>query len=247
MDPPAKRREGESFGVQQYSSPQPDMSERPGGGSGGGLGPERLLVQSQFQYPYMRDRQGPPQHVVMGSGPPSMSGAPGGGPQANIWPQGTEMGCTYSWQGQAPPYPGRVDDLEGRAPQQNHWPSCHPGQHQLAYSPHPFPTVPPLPIRQPPSSFLVSSTVPNHVSRSHSPCSFPSPRGGSLSPTCVSYLPHINKPGPALTEAPPLNYRESNFQPCSTEATEPDLKPRRRLTANDTGQTKRPDTHLIHT
>ncbi|XP_022626034.1 AT-rich interactive domain-containing protein 1B-like isoform X2 [Seriola dumerili] len=250
MYPPSKRHEGEGFGVQQYSSQQPDMFGPPFGGGGGGyMGPERRPVQGQYPYPYSRDRQGPPQHGMMGSGPPSVSGGPGEGPQANMWHPRTDMGYTYNRQGQGPPYPSinRVDDQEGRAPQDSQWPPSHPGQRQPPYPPHSSSSsssssMPPLPSRQPPSSFQTTPAVPNHVNRSHSPSSFPRPLGGSLSPNSAPYLPSMKKPGlpgvppvPPPTQGLPLINREVTFPSSSVEATTPKLKPRRRLTAKDTG------------
>lgn len=245
--PPAKRHEGEAFAVQQFGSQQPDMFGPYGGAGGGYMGPERRPVQGQYPYPYPRDRQGPPQHSMMGSGPPPVSGGPGEGPQANMWHPRTDMGYTYGRQGQGPPFPGmgRGDDQEGRAPQDTQWPPSHPGQRQPPYPPHSSstsPSMPPLPSRQPPSSFQTTPTVPNHVTRSHSPSSFPRPLGGSLSPNSAPYLPSMKKPGhPSVPPGPPpaqslhLIHREVSFPPSSVEATPPKLKPRRRLTAKDAG------------
>ncbi|XP_041814110.1 AT-rich interactive domain-containing protein 1B isoform X2 [Chelmon rostratus] len=245
--PPAKRHEGEAFAVQQFGSQQPEMFSPYGGGGGGYMGPERRPVQGQYPYPYSRDRQGPPQHGMMGSGPPAVSGGPAEGPQANMWHPRTDMGYTYSRQGQGPPYPGmgRGDDQEGRPPQDSQWPPSHPGQRQPPYPPHSSsssPSMPPLPSRQPPSSFQATPTVPNHVTRSHSPSSFPRPLGGSLSPNSAPYLPSMKKPGhPGVPPGPPpaqslhLIHREVSFPSSSVEATPPKLKPRRRLTAKDTG------------
>ncbi|XP_070782221.1 AT-rich interactive domain-containing protein 1B [Enoplosus armatus] len=245
--PPAKRHEGEAFAVQQFGSQQTDMFSPFSGGGGGYMGPERRPVQGQYPYPYARDRQGPPQHGMMGSGPSAVSGGPGEGLQANMWHPRTDMGYTYSRQGQGPPYPGmgRGDEQEGRAPQDSQWPPSHPGQRQPPYPPHsslssPSPSMPPLPSRQPPSSaFQATPTVPNHVTRSHSPSSFPRPLGGSLSPNSAPYLPSMKKPGlphgPPPTQGLHLIHREVSFPLSSVEATPPKLKPRRRLTAKDTG------------
>ncbi|KAF3703243.1 AT-rich interactive domain-containing protein 1B [Channa argus] len=243
--PPSKRHEGDGFGVQQYGSQQPDMFGPYGAGGGGGgyMGPERRPVQGQYSYPYSRDRQGgPPPHSMMGSGPPPVSGE---GPQANMWHPRTEMGYTYNRHGQGPHYPGinQGDDQEGRAPQDNQWPPSHPGQRQPPFPPQSSssssPSMPPLPSRQPPSSFQATPTVPNHVTRSHSPSSFPRPMGGSLSPNSTSYLPSMKKPGvppgPPPASGLPLIHRAVSFPPSSVEATLPKLKPRRRLTVKDTG------------
>ncbi|KAM6915079.1 LOW QUALITY PROTEIN: AT-rich interactive domain-containing protein 1B [Xenentodon cancila] len=246
--PPAKRHEGDSFGLQPYSSQQPDMFGPYGAGSGGYMGPERRPVQGQYPYSYSRDRQGPLQHAVMGSGPPPVSGGPGEGPQANVWHHRTDVSYTYNRQSQGPPYSGmnRGDDQDSRAPQDNQWPPSHNNQHNSTFltnsSSSSSSSMPTLPSRQPPSSFQATPTVSNHVTCSHSPSSFTRPPGGSLSPNSTSYLPSIKKPG--LPGAPPghlpaqglpLLHRDVSFPPSSVEASLPKLKPRRRLTAKDAG------------
>uniref|UniRef100_I3KRB5 AT-rich interactive domain 1B n=1 Tax=Oreochromis niloticus TaxID=8128 RepID=I3KRB5_ORENI len=226
MYPPAKRHEGEAFGVQQYGSQQPDMFPVYGGGGGGYMGPERRPIQGQYPYPYSRDRQGPPQHSMMSSGPAAVSGGPGEVPQANMWHPRTDMGYTYSRQGQGPAYRG--DEQEGRAPQDGQWAPGHPSQRQPPYPPT---------LQQPPASFQATPTIPNHVTRSHSPSTFPRPMGSSLSPNSAPYLPSMKKPPVPVptSQAVPLINREVSFPHGSVEATPPKLKPRRRLTAKDTG------------
>ncbi|XP_025998458.1 AT-rich interactive domain-containing protein 1B isoform X2 [Astatotilapia calliptera] len=244
MYPPAKRHEGEAFGVQQYGSQQPDMFPVYGGGGGGYMGPERRPIQGQYPYPYSRDRQGPPQHSMMSSGPAAVSGGSGEVPQANMWHPRTDMGYTYSRQGQGPAYRG--DDQESRAPQDDQWAPGHPSQRQTPYPPHSSAasatSIPPLPSRQPPASFQATPTIPNHVTRSHSPSTFPRPMGSSLSPNSAPYLPSMKKPpvlgapqGPLTSQTVSLINREVSFPHGSVEATPPKLKPRRRLTAKDTG------------
>ncbi|XP_078131453.1 AT-rich interactive domain-containing protein 1B isoform X2 [Sander vitreus] len=228
MYPPAKRHEGEAFAAQQFGSQHPpDMFGLYGGGGGGGsggayMGPEQRQVQGQYPYPYARERQ----HGMMG---------PGEGPQPNMWPPRTDY--AYSRQGQGAAYPSvsRGDEQEGRAPQDSQWPPGHPGQRQPPYPHSSSPSMPPLPSRQPPSSFQALPTAPNHMSRSHSPSLFPRPQGGSLSPNNAPYLPSMKKPGPPAPQGPPVIHGEVSFPPGSVEATIPKLKPRRRLTAKDTG------------
>ncbi|XP_035986440.1 AT-rich interactive domain-containing protein 1B isoform X1 [Fundulus heteroclitus] len=247
--PAAKRHEGEAFAVQQYSSQQPDPYGPYAPGAGGYTGPERRPVPGQYQYPYGRDRQGPPPHGVMGSGPAAVPGGPGEGPQPNVWPPRTDVGYTYNRQGQGPPFPAmnRADDQEGRPPQDTQWPPGHLNQRQPPFPPHSSSSsssssVPLLTSRQPASSFQATPPIPNHVTRSQSPSSFPRPPLGSLSPNGGPYLSAVKKPGlpgppagPPAAQGLPLVYREVTFPPGCVESTQPKLKPRRRLTAKDTG------------
>ncbi|MEQ2181438.1 hypothetical protein GOODEAATRI_011597 [Goodea atripinnis] len=246
MFPAAKRHEGEAFGVQQYSSQQTDPYGPYGSGAGSYMGPERRPVPGQYQYPYSRDRQVPPQHGMMGSGPTAVPGGPGEGPQPNLWPPRTDMGYTYNRQGQGPLFPGinRGDNQEGRPSQDTQWPPSHLNPRQPPFPPHSSSSssMPPIPSRQPPSSFQTAPTIPNHVTRSQSPSSFPRPPVGSLSPNSSPYMSSIKKPGvtgaptgPPATQGLSLMHREVSFPPGSVEATHPRLKPRRRLTSKDTG------------
>uniref|UniRef100_A0A668A779 AT-rich interactive domain 1B n=1 Tax=Myripristis murdjan TaxID=586833 RepID=A0A668A779_9TELE len=243
--PPAKRHEGEAYGVQQYGAQQPDVFGPYAAGGGAYMGPERRPVQGQYPYPYARDRmppgaQGPPQHSMMGAGPAPVSGGPGDGPQANMWHPRTEVGYPYPGrQGQGPPYPGlgRGEEPEGRAPQDGPWPPGHPGQRQPPFPPHSSSTS-----SSSSSSSSSGPALPNHVSRAHSPSSFPRPMGGSLSPNSAPYMASMKKAGvpgapagPAPAPSLPLVQREVSFPPSSVEATPPKLKSRRRLTAKDTG------------
>ncbi|PWA14335.1 hypothetical protein CCH79_00018490 [Gambusia affinis] len=135
MFPAAKRHEGEAFGVQQYGSQQPEPFGPYGSGPGGFSGPERRPVASQYQYPYGRDRQGPPQHGMMGSAP---AAAADGGPQPSLWPPRTEMGFSYSRQGQGPPFP----DQEGRPPPDTQWPPSSLNQ-EVVFPPGSVEATPP--------------------------------------------------------------------------------------------------------
>ncbi|KAM6953951.1 AT-rich interactive domain-containing protein 1B [Aplochiton taeniatus] len=251
--PPAKRHEGEAYGIQQYSGQQPDMYGQYGGGY---MGPERRPIQGQYPYPYSRERmqpggQGAPQHGMVSGGPPSTSGASGDGPQGNMWHPRADMGYPYPGRqgpgpGQGPPYPGmgRGDEPEGRPPQDGQWPS-HPGQRQPPYPPHSSSTSSPMP-RQPPSSFQSSPAMPNHISRAPSPSPFPRPMAGSLSPNNAHYMASMKKagmpgsmpgshPGGMPVQTMPPILREINFPPGSVEATQPRLKSKRRLSSKETG------------
>uniref|UniRef100_A0A8B9LEY1 AT rich interactive domain 1B (SWI1-like) n=1 Tax=Astyanax mexicanus TaxID=7994 RepID=A0A8B9LEY1_ASTMX len=243
--PSAKRHEGEGFGM-QYSGQQPDMY-----GQYGSAYPDRRPMQGQFPYQYNRERmqhggQGPPQHGMMSGGP---SSTPSGAPQG--WHPRTEMGFPYtSRQGHGPPYSSmnRADDPDGRANQDSQWPS-HPGQRQS-----PFPSqsssssLPPMTNRQPPASYQSPPSMPNHIARAPSPAPFSRPMGGSMSPNKVHLMPSMKMPktgmpgsmpcsqsgGVPVQGLPPIQ-REITFPLGSVEATQPQLKPRKRLTSKDIG------------
>ncbi|KAM9354623.1 AT-rich interactive domain-containing protein 1B-like [Pholidichthys leucotaenia] len=230
--PTAKRHEGETF-VQQFGPQQADMFGPYGGAGGGYVVPERRPIQGQYPYQYNQNLQGPPQHGMMTSAPGSVSGVAGEG--ANMWPPRTDVDYPYGRQGQGPHYPtvNQGDDQEGQ------WPPGPPSQRQPPYPPH---SSPGISSRPPPSSFQATPTIPNHVARAHSPSSFPRPTGGSLSPNTAPYLTPVKKPGlpgaPPVappTQGLPMIHREVSFPPGSLEAMPPKLKPRRHLTAKDTG------------
>ncbi|XP_060773972.1 AT-rich interactive domain-containing protein 1B isoform X3 [Neoarius graeffei] len=244
--PPAKRHEGDSYGM-QFSGQQPDMYSQYGGY------PERRPMQGQFPYPYNRERmqhggQGPPQHGMMGGG---QSSTPTGGPQGNVWHPRNDMGYPYpSRQGHGPPYPSmsRADDPEGRANQDSQWPS-HPGQRQSPYPPQSSASsMPPMANRQPPSSYQSPPAMPNHIARAPSPAPFPRPMGGSMSPNKAHLMQSMKMPKPGVPGSMPSSqsggvpsqgfppiHREISFPLDSVEATQPRLKPRRRLTSKDIG------------
>ncbi|XP_035380156.1 AT-rich interactive domain-containing protein 1B isoform X2 [Electrophorus electricus] len=245
--PPAKRHEGDTYGM-PYGGQQPDMYGQYGGGY-----PERRPMQGQFPYPYSRERmqhagQGPPQHGMMSGGP---STTPSGGPQGNMWHPRTDMGYPYPGrQGHGPPYPSmsRADDPEARANQDGQWPG-HPGQRQSSYPPQSSSSsMPPMTNRQPPSSYQSPPAAPNHIARAPSPAPFPRPMGGSMSPNKPHLMPSMKMPKPGVPGPmpgsqsggvpgqglPPI-HREINFPLDSIEATQLQLKPRRRLTSKDIG------------
>ncbi|XP_041716820.1 AT-rich interactive domain-containing protein 1B isoform X1 [Coregonus clupeaformis] len=257
--PPAKRHEGEAYGMQQHGGQQPGMYSQYGGSY---MGPERRPMQGQYPYPYSRDRmgatQGPPQHGMMSGGPPS-SGASAEGPQVNMWHPRTDMGYTGLYRGQlgqGPPYPGMGrgpgDDPEGRSSPDGQWPTGPSGQRQPPYPPHSSSassSMPPMASRQPPSSYQSNPTLANHISRAPSPSPFPRHMGGSgpLSPNNGGhYMASLKKagmpgsmpgshgggmPGQGIL---PL-HRDISFPLGSVEATLPKLKARRRLTSKETG------------
>ncbi|XP_062857799.1 AT-rich interactive domain-containing protein 1B isoform X2 [Trichomycterus rosablanca] len=238
--PPAKRHEGDSYGM-QYGGQHPDMYSQYGAGY-----PDRRPMQGQFGYPYNRERmqhggQGPPQHNMMAGGPSSTSSA---GPQGNMWHPRSDMGYQYSGR-QGPTYPpmSRADEPEGRVNQDGQWPS-HAGQHQSPYpSQSTSSSMPPIPNRQPPSSYQSPPAMPNHVSRAPSPSPFSRPMGGSMSPSKGHLMPKPGVPGSmpgsqgggVPGQGPPSVHQKISFPPESVEATQPQLKPRRRLTSKDIG------------
>ena len=223
------------------------------------MGPERRPIPGQYPYPYPRDRvppgaaQGPQKPGMMSGGPcPPVSGD--AGDHGHMWPHRTDMGYSYPGRpGQGSPYPGRpgpqgpaypgmgkAEDPEGRGPQDSQWP---PGHRQPPFPPHASPSLSPsmdpMPSsRHPPSPYPASTTMANHVTRALSP-SFHRPMGGSPSPNPVGpYLAALKKPGPypgGPGQTLPLVQREFSFPPGAVEATQPRLKPRRRLTPKDTG------------
>eukprot|EP00063_Salmo_salar_P085502 XP_014060337.1 PREDICTED: AT-rich interactive domain-containing protein 1B isoform X6 [Salmo salar] len=257
--PPAKRHEGEAYGMQQYGGQQPGMYSQYGGNY---MGPERRPMQGQYPYPYSRDRmgatQGPQQHAMMSGGPPASSGASAEGPQVNMWHPRTDMGYPGPYRGQlgqGPPYPGLGrgpgDDPEGRSSPDGQWPPGPPGQHQPPYPPHSSSasSMPPMASRQPPSSYQSNPAMANHISRAPSPSPFPRPMGGSgpLSPNNGGpYMASLKKAGMPGSMPGSLGggmsgqgilplHRDISFPVGSVEATLPKLKARRRLTSKETG------------
>ncbi|XP_071006337.1 AT-rich interactive domain-containing protein 1B-like isoform X2 [Oncorhynchus clarkii lewisi] len=257
--PPAKRHEGEAYGMQQYGGQQPGMYSQYGGNY---MGPERRPMQGQYPYPYSRDRmgatQGPQQHAMMSGGPPASSGASAEGPQLNMWHPRTDMGYPGPYRGQlgqGPPYPGLGrgpgDDPEGRNSPDGQWPPGPPGQHQPPYPPHSSSasSMPPMASRQPTSSYQSNPAMANHISRAPSPSPFPRPMGGSgpLSPNNGGpYMASLKKAGMPGSMPGSLGggmsgqgilplHRDISFPVGSVEATLPKLKARRRLTSKETG------------
>uniref|UniRef100_A0A672JY02 AT-rich interactive domain-containing protein 1B-like n=1 Tax=Sinocyclocheilus grahami TaxID=75366 RepID=A0A672JY02_SINGR len=245
--PPAKRHESEAYGL-QYGGQQPDMYSQYGY-------PERRPMQSPFPYPYGRDRmqpggQGPPQHSMMSGGPPPSSNS-SGGPQGNMWHTRHDMSYPYpSRQAHGVPYPSmsRGDDPEIRASQDSQW----PGQRQSPYPPHSLSSsssMPPMASRQPPSSYQSPPAMPNHISRVPSPAPFPRSVGGSMSPNkahMMASMKQMQKPGgpgsmPSSQSSGlpgqgfPTIHQEVTYPLDSVEATQPQLKPRRRLTSKEIG------------
>ncbi|XP_066472056.1 AT-rich interactive domain-containing protein 1B isoform X3 [Tiliqua scincoides] len=249
--PPAKRHEGEMFNM-QYGNQQQDMFNQY---SSAYSGPDRRPMQGQYPYPYNRERmQGPGQMQQHGI-PPQMIGGPmqssasSEGSQQNMWPTRNDIPYPYqNRQGpggpaQAPPYPGmnRTEDMmvpDQRINHESQWPS-HVNQRQASYM---SPSASMQPITRPPqSSYQTPPSMPNHISRAPSPASFPRSHENRMSPSKSPFLPSMKMPkvmptvpqvaGPP-TQPPPIR-REITFPPGSVEASQPVLKPRRKITSKD--------------
>ncbi|XP_054825924.1 AT-rich interactive domain-containing protein 1B [Eublepharis macularius] len=250
--PPTKRHEGDMFNM-QYSNQQQDMFNQY---SSAYSGPDRRPLQGQYPYPYNRERmQGPGQMQQHGI-PPQMIGGPmqssasSEGPQQNMWPTRNDMPYPYqNRQGpggpaQAPPYPGmnRTEDMmvpDQRINHESQWPS-HINQRQPSYMSS---STSMQPITRPQSSYQAPSSMSNHISRAPSPASFPRSLENRMSPSKSPFLPSMKMPkvmptapvsqvtGPP-TQPPPIR-REITFPPGSVEASQPVLKPRRKITSKD--------------
>uniref|UniRef100_A0A8C2GRQ6 AT rich interactive domain 1Ab (SWI-like) n=1 Tax=Cyprinus carpio TaxID=7962 RepID=A0A8C2GRQ6_CYPCA len=217
--------------------------------------------QSQFPFGFGRDRvpnvggpnsqpSMPPQ--MMGS---SMSGSMPSvpdGPQGPMWPGRNEMNYPNYHNRQGPPgvpsqsqgYHGmnRSEDMMPSDQRMNHegpW-AGHVNQRQPQYGPG----ASGPPMSRPLQSNYQSSQ--NHIPQVSSPAPMPRPMENRTSPSKSPYMHtgmKIQKAGPPVPAShiaqapmqPPLIRRDMAFPPGSTEATQPVLKPRRRLTMKDIG------------
>ncbi|XP_062863034.1 AT-rich interactive domain-containing protein 1B-like [Trichomycterus rosablanca] len=239
--PPAKRHEGEVYGM-QYGGPQTDMF-----GQYGGNYPERRTMPAQFPYSYSRDRlqntsQGPQhhpvQHNMMSTG---HSVSTGDGP-THMWPTRTDMPYPYpnrhGTPSQTPPYPGmgRLDDMDGLR-MDSHWPGH---QRQSPYISTHSNSMPTMNSRQPPSSYPSS----NHISCEPIPGSYQRSIEAHIPPNKMGFLqsmkmhkPVMPMPGGSsggISGQMPPNMRKDYPLGC-VEGTQPHLKPRRKLNSKDTG------------
>ncbi|TRY77572.1 hypothetical protein DNTS_007214 [Danionella cerebrum] len=243
--PAAKRHEAEGYGM-PYGGQPPDVYSQYGY-------PERRPLQSPFPYPYARDRlqsggQGHPQFSMMSAGPPSSSNS-SAGPQGNMWHTRHDAAYPYhSRQSHGHPYPSmsRGDDQDVRSNQDSQWPGPRPCPYPTHSSPSSS-SMPPMANRQPPSSYQTPPALTNHTSQvpSHSP--FPRSAGGSMSPTkshMMASMKQVPKPGAPVSMpssqgpgTPGQGYqaRDASYPLDSVEATQPRVKPRRRLTSKDIG------------
>ncbi|XP_070589874.1 AT-rich interactive domain-containing protein 1B isoform X3 [Erythrolamprus reginae] len=252
--PPAKRHDGDMFNM-QYSNQQQEMFNQY---SSAYSGPDRRPIQGQYPYPYSRERMQAPGQMQQHGIPPQMIGGPmqssasSESPQQNMWPTRNDMSYPYqNRQGpggpaQAPPYPGmnRTDDMmvpDQRINHESQWPS-HVNQRQPSYMSS---SASMQPITRPPqSSYQTPPSMPNHISRAPSPASFPRSHENRMSPSKSPFLSSMKMPKvmPTLpgsqvtghpTQPPPSIRREITFPPGSVEASQPVLKPRRKITSKD--------------
>ncbi|XP_017293478.1 AT-rich interactive domain-containing protein 1A isoform X2 [Kryptolebias marmoratus] len=263
--PPAKRHEGEMynvpFGGQQQPGPQPsghqgqqDMYNQYNAYPGGDRRPPG--PQNQFPFPFGRDRgpssAGPNSQSHM---PSQMMGSsmPSGpdGPQGPVWQGRNEMGYPNYPNRQGPTVPGqgpgyhnmnRSEEMMSSDQRMNHegqWPG-HVNQRQPPFGP----TASGPPMTRPlPSTYQTSQ---NHIPQVSSPAPIPRPMESRTSPSKSPYMHpgiKVQKAGPPVPashigQAPvqqPLIRRDVAFPPSSVEATQPHLKPRKRLTMKDIG------------
>ncbi|XP_038158606.1 AT-rich interactive domain-containing protein 1A isoform X1 [Cyprinodon tularosa] len=213
--------------------------------------------QGQFPFPFGRDRgpssAGPNSQSHM---PPQMmtSSMPSGhdGPQGPMWQGRNEMGFPNYPNRQGPPVPGQGPGYHGmnRSAEEmmpsdrgiNHegqWPG-HVNQRQPPFGP--ASSGPPM-TRPLPSTYQTSQ---NHIPQVSSPAPMPRPMEARTSPSKSPYMHpgiKVQKAGPPVPashigQAPvqqPMIRRDVAFPPGSVEATQPHLKPRRRLTMKDIG------------
>ncbi|XP_015238245.1 PREDICTED: AT-rich interactive domain-containing protein 1A-like isoform X2 [Cyprinodon variegatus] len=213
--------------------------------------------QGQFPFPFGRDRgpssAGPNSQSHM---PPQMmtSSMPSGpdGPQGPVWQGRNEMGFPNYPNRQGPPVPGQGPGYHGmnRSAEEmmpsdrgiNHegqWPG-HVNQRQPPFGP--ASSGPPM-TRPLPSTYQTSQ---NHIPQVSSPAPMPRPMEARTSPSKSPYMHpgiKVQKAGPPVPashigQAPvqqPMIRRDVAFPPGSVEATQPHLKPRRRLTMKDIG------------
>ncbi|KAM9737644.1 AT-rich interactive domain-containing protein 1A isoform 2-T2 [Menidia menidia] len=263
--PPAKRHEGEMYNLpysgQQPPGPQSsghqgqqDMYNQYNAYPGGERRPPG--PQGQFPFAFGRERGpssgGPNSQSPM---PPQMiaSPMPAGpdGPQGPVWQGRNEMGYPNYPNRQGPPVPGqgpgyhginRSDEMIPSDQRMNHegqWPG-HVNQRQPPFGP--AGSGPPM-TRPLPSTYQTSQ---NHIPQVSSPAPMPRPMESRTSPSKSPYMHpgiKVQKAGPPVPashigQAPvqqPMIRRDVAFPSGSVEASQPHLKPRRRLTMKDIG------------
>ncbi|KAM8974902.1 AT-rich interactive domain-containing protein 1A [Pelodytes ibericus] len=208
--------------------------------------------QNQFPFQFGRERvSATPGSNSQPPLPPSVMGSSGESPQQGaMWQGRSEM--SYNYQGrpgppaatnQGPGYhsgPPRGDDMlhsDQRLSHENQW-QPHVNRQPSPYVPAPGP---PLTRAPPQSGYQASPSMPNHLPPVASPAT-PRPMEAHTSPSKSPFL-KMQKAGPPVPAShivptptqPPLIRRDITFPPGSVEATQPILKPRRRLTAKEIG------------
>ncbi|XP_026096805.1 AT-rich interactive domain-containing protein 1A-like isoform X3 [Carassius auratus] len=217
--------------------------------------------QSQFPFGFGRDRGPnaggpnsqpsiPPQ--MMGS---SMSGSIPSvpdGPQGPMWPGRNEMNYPNYHNRQGPPgVPSQSQGYHGMNRSEDMMPSDQRMNHEGPWAGHVNQRQPPYvpgasgpPMARPLQPNFQSSQ--NHIPQVSSPAPMPRPMENRTSPSKSPYMHtgmKIQKAGPPVPAShiaqgpvqPPLIRRDMAFPPGSAEATQPILKPRRRLTMKDIG------------
>lgn len=213
--------------------------------------------QSQFPFGFGRDRApNAGGSSTQSSMPPQMMGSPmpsaPDGPQGALWQSRNDMNYSNYPNRQGPPgapsqgpsYHGmsRSDDILPADQRMNHegsWPG-HVNQRQPPYGPGG--SGPPM-SRTLQSNYQSSQ---NHIPQVSSPTPLPRPMENRTSPSKSPYIHSgmkIQKAGPPVPAShiatssvqPPLIRRDVSFPPGSVEATQPVLRPRRRLTMKDIG------------
>ncbi|TWW65462.1 AT-rich interactive domain-containing protein 1A [Takifugu flavidus] len=263
--PPAKRHEGEMYNVpysgQQQPGPQSsgpqgqqDMYNQYNAYPGGDRRPPG--PQNQFPFPFGRERGpssgGPNSQSPM---PPQMmaSSMPSGpdGPQGPMWQSRNEMGYPNYPNRQGPPVPGQGPGYHGMNRSEEMMPSDQRMNHEGQWPSHVNQRQPPFgpggsgpPMTRPlPSTYQTSQ---NHIPQVSSPAPMPRPMESRTSPSKSPYMHpgiKVQKAGPPVPashigQAPvqqPMIRRDVAFPPGSVEASQPHLKPRRRLTMKDIG------------
>ncbi|XP_018104067.2 AT-rich interactive domain-containing protein 1A isoform X1 [Xenopus laevis] len=225
----------------QYGGSYPQGTER------------RPVASGQNQFPFQFGRERVSAAPGSNSQPPLpssiMSNSGEGNQQGAIWQSRNDM--SYNYQGRPGPpaaniqgqgyhsVPPRGEDMlhsDQRLGHEGQWPP-HVNRQQPPYVPAPGP---PMTRAPPQSGYQASPSMPNHLPQVPSPAT-PRPLEAHTSPSKSPFL-KMQKAGPPVpashivpTPTPPLIRRDITFPPGSVEATQPILKPRRRLAAKDIG------------
>ncbi|KAK2887288.1 hypothetical protein Q8A67_015516 [Cirrhinus molitorella] len=252
---------GQQQGPQAPGGPQsqPDMYNQYNAFPGSDRRPPG--PQSQFPFGFGRDRGpnagGPnsqpsmPPQMMGSSMTGSMPSVPDG-PQGPMWPGRNEMNYPNYHNRQGPPgVPSQSQGYHGMNRSEDMMPSDQRMNHEGPWAGHVNQRQPPYgpgatgpPMSRPLQSNYQSSQ--NHIPQVSSPAPMPRPMENRTSPSKSPYMHtgmKIQKAGPPVPAShiaqppvqPPLIRRDVAFPPGSAEATQPILKPRRRLTMKDIG------------